>query len=59
MNRSPLRRRNEAKAEESTRVQAGIEARTAQFEVIEVITKADIDAEVKRQWIKDGLSGRS
>ena len=53
MNRSPLRRKDEANARERARVKAAIDARTA------AITKADIDAEVKRQWIKTGVTGSS
>ena len=53
VNRSPLRRRNEANIEERARVKAAIDAR------IVAITKADIDAEGKQQWIKTGVTGRT
>ncbi|CAF1067164.1 unnamed protein product, partial [Brachionus calyciflorus] len=51
--RSPLRRRDEANSRERARFKAAIDARTA------AITKADIDTEGKRQWIKTGVTGRS
>ncbi|CAF0929554.1 unnamed protein product [Brachionus calyciflorus] len=44
---------DETNARERARVKAAIDATTA------AITKADIDAEVKRQWIKTGVTERS
>ncbi|CAF0833193.1 unnamed protein product [Brachionus calyciflorus] len=51
--RSPLRRRGEANARERAKVKATIDARTA------AVTKADIDAEVKRQSIETDVTRSS
>ena len=51
VNFSPLRRMREAKRQESERVQRIISER------ISAISKADIDEEVREEWLKNGIDG--